>query len=303
MKPRQVSALAAVFLAFLGFAGYETRVVIQQQGQVEALCKRAAQLAAELATLRRERDVDAKDLAEAERQFAALPPLRAGDPTISPERRTEMKAWLARMKRLRQLFDERPDQRIPEMQFLTDQDWLRVAKNNELDSDDGRRKALAAARDAAISHFTSQLSAALRKFAKTAGVDTPATIFALGPFFDNPVDAALFERYELRKAAPSGLRGNIEWSAQNKSPIDLDYDSQFSVRVSDSGNSGMGTMYAPLAWIPDFRERLARASKDFAAAGKIPSSGGLADVLPFFNPPLDPATVEKILKAERDRQK
>ena len=303
MNQRHVIVLAAAFLALLGFAGYATSIVLQQREQLDALRNRSAQLATESATLRREREADVKELAEAERQLSELPPPKAGALTVSLEQRTEIKAWLARVKRLRQLFEERPDQRIPEMQFLTDQDWLRVAKSNELNSEDGRRKALAAARDAAISHFTSQLSMALWNFAKTASTDASPTIFTLGPFLEKPADAALLERYELRKAPPSGLRGSIEWSVQNKAPIDPDYDSQFYVRASDSGNSGMGNMSAPLAWIPDFRERAARAVKDFTASGKPPPTGGLTDLLPYFNPPLDPATVARIIKAERDGQK
>ena len=304
MNRRHLFALATAFLALLGFAGYETSVVLQQREQLEALRKRTAQLAAESAALRREREADARNLAEAERQLAELPPPKAGAPTVSPEQRTEIKAWLARVKRLRQLFDERPGQRIPEMQFLTDQDWLRVAKNNEFDSEDGRRKALAAARDAAISHFTyQQLSTALRTFAKTASTDSSPTIFTLGPFFEKPVDAALLERYELRKAPPAGLRGTIEWKVQNKSPIDPEFDSQFYVQASDSGNSGAGSMGGPLTWIPDFRERSMRALKEFTASGKPTPTGGLADLLPYFNPPLDPATAARIIKAERDGQK
>ncbi|MCX6952637.1 MAG: hypothetical protein NTV51_10810 [Verrucomicrobia bacterium] len=300
-RPHRI-VLVAGLLALLGSFGYATFVVLRRSAQLEELRQRAAQLAAESSALRRACDADLRNLAEAERQLAALPPLRDGDPSLSPERRTEIKAWLGRVKQLRRLFEERPDQRIPEMQFLTEQDWLRVTRNSELASDEGRRRALAAARDAAISQFTPQLMAALRTFARTAVIDSSPTIFALGPFFEKPVDPALLARYELRKAPPSGMRGNVEWSARNQSPIDPDYDSQFYVQASDVGNSGGGGVSAPLAWIPNFGERLARAAKDFAAAGKTPA-GGLGEVLPFFNPPLAPSTVEKILKAERERQK
>lgn len=303
MKRRPILMLSVVALALLGIAGYETTQMLRQREQLAELRQQAAQLTAETAALRRAREAEAKSLAEAERQLAALPTTREGDPTLTPERRTEIKAWLGRVKQLRRLFDGRPEQRIPEMKLLTEQDWLQVTKNSELDSEEGRRKAFAAARDAAISQFTPQLKVALLAFAKTATGEAVPPIFALGPFFEKPVDASMLERYELRKAAPAGLRGSVEWSAQNKAPIDPDYDSKFGVSASDSGSSGGSGTWAPIAWIPDFGERLSRAAKEMAAAGKRPSSGGLGEVLPFFNPPLDPAVAEKILKAERTSAK
>ena len=299
MNPRHVFSLAAAFLALLGFAGYETSVALQQRGQLAALRQRAAQLAAESATVRRERDADANDLAEAERQLAALPPLRDDALNVSPQRRTEIKAWLARVRQLRRLFDERPDQRIPEMQFITDQDWLRVSKNIEFDTDEGRRKALAAARDAAAARFLPQLSSALRKFAKTPLTD-PTSVFALTPFCEPPIDSSLLERYELGKTTETPPR----WQVQTKAPLDPDYDSRHHVNVYVDGRGyGSGSLGAPWAWIPDFREQSSLAYKAYAEANKGTSAPSLAEALPYFNPPLSPALAEKLLKAERDRQK
>lgn len=299
MNRRRIFALGAAFLALLGLAGYETSVVLQQRDQLERLRKRAGQLAVESATLRRARDADAKDLAEAERQLADLPQPRAGDANVSLEHRTEIKAWLTRVKQLRQLFDERPDQRIPEMQFLTDQDWLRVAKNNELDSDEGRRKAFAAARDAAATRFLPQLSSALRKLARTPPSDT-TTIFALTSFCDPPIQSSLLERYELGKTAETPPR----WQVQTKAPLDPDYDSRHHVNVYVDGRGyGSGSLGAPSAWIPDFREQSMRAYRAYTDANKGTSAPGLAEALPYFNPPLPPALAEKLLKAERERQR
>lgn len=299
MNRRRWLTFAAGFLALLGFSGYEAVTVRQQAEQLTALRQRATQLAAESAARRHEHDVTAQELAEAERQLAALPPLPAGAGNIPPERRAEMKAWLARVKHLRRLFDEQPGQRIPEMQFLTDQDWLRVAKAADIDSDEGRRKALAAVRDAAVARFIPQLSAALRKFAK-ASPGEAATIFALAPFCDPLIDPSLLERYEISKTTERVP----QWHVQTKAPLDADYDSRHVVNVYVDGRGyGSGTSPAPSAWIPDFREQTMRAYKAYTEANKGTSPPGLAEALPYFNPPLAPALAEKLLKAERERQK
>ena len=286
-------------LALLACVGYEFRVAQNQEEQLAVLRRRVAQLSVESSALRRECDIVARDLADAERQLAALPPPPTAGSEASPERRAEMSAWLARVKQLRHLFDEHPDQRIPEMQFLTDQDWLRVAKRIDLDADDGVRKALAAVRDAAATHFTPQLSSALRKFRESSPGDTPLSIAALAPFFDAPPDSAMLQRYELLKVTES-YDPAPRWRVQTKAPIDADYDSRSYVDAYVDGRGyGGGSLGAPWAWVPNLREQTETAYKAYAAANKGTSAAGLADVLPYFNPPLSPALAEKLLKAER----
>lgn len=299
MKRRSLFALIFTGLALIGFVGYETHLVRQQEGQLRTLRQRAAQLAGEPSALQRERDTLAHDLSEAERQLAALPPLRSAGLEIPPERRSEMKAWLARMKRLRQLFVDRPDQRIPEMQFLSEQDWLRVAKNLRFDSDEDSRRAFAAIRDAAAANFKPQLTSALRKFAQNPPNDT-TTILALQPFSDPPIDSILLERYELSKTTESTPR----WRVQTKAPLDADYDSRSYVDAYvDHRGYGGGSLGAPWAWIPDFEEHITRAYKAYAAANKGTSAPSLAEALPYFKPPLTPPLVEKLLKAEREQKR
>ncbi len=300
-----VYGFVAAFIVLAGLARYEMQVASRQNQALVALRQRAAQLAAESASLRRERDATAQDLAAAEQQLAAVSKPRPDDPTFPPERRNEMKAWLSRVKNLHQLFDARPDQRIPEMQFLTDQDWLRVAKNARFDTEDDARRALAAMRDAAISHFTPQLSAALRKLIKSPGIDGLLNIYVLAPLLERPGDAPLLERYELVKGLPDGLRlgGEVTWTVQTKAPVDAGYDSRVYVSASDSGSFGFSSAGAPAAWIPNFGERLTRATKDYTAARNGSTPVGLADILPFFNPPLDPAVAQNLLKTERERKR
>lgn len=297
MSPRLLFAFTGAFVALLTFAGYQTRTTFRQHAELETLRQRAAQLASETSALRRARDTDDREIADAERQLAALPPLRADTPGDSPERRTEIKAWLARVKQLQRLFDEHPAQRIPEMQFLTDQDWLRVAKTLDFDSDEGRREGFAAARDAAATRFLPQVREALRKFAQKSPNDAP-TVLALAPFCDPPIAIHLLERYELTKTTETSPR----WRVETKAPLDPDYDSRHYVDAYVDGRGyGGGSSNAPTAWIPDFREQTMRAYRVYAEAHQGASPVSVGAALPYFNPPLAPVLVERLLKAERER--
>jgi hypothetical protein len=293
MSRRAFLSLVVIMLAAAGFAGFQTLRFSHQSAQLAALRQRAAELTTETAKLRRSHDAANIDLAAAERQLAALP---ASDTVhVDPERRSEMKAWLARVKKLQRLFDERPDQRIPEMQFLTDQDWLRVAKNLRLESEDEVRMALAAIRDAAGTAFRPRLSAALRKYA-AAGPQESGTVSALTPYFDAPVDPRLLERYELSKTS----EGRPQWRVQTKIPIDPDFDSRHYTSVQLDGHGwGGGSESAPIAWMPGFREQMIRAYQAYAVANKGAAAHGLGETLPFFDPPLAPTLADKLIKAEQ----
>ncbi len=304
MKRSFLFPLGLGFLALAGIGGYEASVLSRRREQLHALGTASAQLRADLAKLQRENLAATEDLAHAERQLAALPTKRPSIADVAPEREIELGIWLARVKQLRRLFEEKPDQRIPELNLLTDRDWLRDAKTARLDSEDGIRRALARIRDSAITAFQqTQLSPALRKFAKTADDDATPTIFALTPFFDTPVDPALLGRYELSSVKNSSSRGGLEWRVQTLAPIDPDYDGRQQITANRLGNSGASSAGAPYAWIPDFQQRLQRAYKSFSETKKGTAPNGLADVLPFMTPPLPPATVEKLLNVERESRR
>ena len=301
MKRFPLLALVLVWFALLGFAGYEAFILHTQAFELAALQQATARLTHDSAALRQQDTVLKHDLFAAERQLAALPPLAGSGPTTRPGRQEEMKSWIAWLKQLRRLFDELPAQRIPEMQFLTDEDWLRVAHAARLDSEHAKRRALAAIRDTAIEKFRPRLTAALLAFAKSSSPATVATIDSLASHFNPPLDPSILARYELSKSAQPPSRSAVEWIAQLKAPVDPDYDSRVTLRIADIGNQFTSIQDAPAAWIPNYAERARQAHQDYVAAHQGARPKSQADVLPFFNPPLDSETTEKLLRAARER--
>ncbi|MEP6663705.1 MAG: sigma-70 family RNA polymerase sigma factor, partial [Verrucomicrobiota bacterium] len=150
MTTLQKSLITAIVVAAVGAGIYEASEASTLRNQVESL-KQQQQSASpnQLQQLTGERDESKRQLAELraenerlnrnsseliklrgevarlrirEQELAELKAEENGNP-----RQKEMKAWLERIAQLKKRFDNQPEQKIPEMQFLTDQDWMDAA--------------------------------------------------------------------------------------------------------------------------------------------------------------------------------
>jgi hypothetical protein len=292
MKIRRNAILFALWLALAAGAGYMASIAHLQRVQRETTAARLRELQTEADALRRDRDAIARDLAQAEQQLASLPPAPPEDPALTPARRREINAWLGRVKRLHQLFDEKPDQRIPEMQFLANDDWLRLAKTVGLESEEDARRALAEVRNLAVSRFMTQVAAATRKYTAATKNERPATLEALVDYFDPPVDATILARYEIADYSSSPGSG-ATWGVQNKFAVDPDYDTRQQVTSGGSASTS-----APFAWVPGLAERYSKALRAYSRANQGDRPRGIAETLPFFNPPLEPELAERLIRTE-----
>lgn len=295
MKRSRLFLLAATLLVLAALCGYETQVLHRQRRQLDEVRRQAGRSADALAPLRRANAALARELTEAERQLVQLPARRTLAEGASPEQERELSQWLARIKRLRQLFEENPGYRIPEMRFLTDQDWLRATRHARFDTDEERREALAEVRGAAIGHFISELQAAMQKYARTATRDTPPDIMALAPYL--PSHADLLSRYTMTISDRKNLGGAYEWKIEANDAVDQDYDNRYYARVSSDGNIGGGSMKGVFGWIPNLYEQVQQATQAYIRTNQRPPPGDIIEILPFFNPPLDPATTARVMKA------
>ena len=292
--------LTATLIALSSTAVFEARVILRQREELRRLQLRIAEGDRDALRMHKEGEVARRELATAERELAGHR-VRAPLDAATEARRKETNGWLVRVKQLKRLFDERPEQRIPEMQLLTDEDWLRVAKRASFDDEHATRKALGELRSSAKHKFFSRLAPALRAFARTAEGEPPLTIHALARHFDQPVDAGTLQRYEILKGNPRGGPGGPELIVREKDPIDSDFDSRTEATAAANGNGGMSGMNPPYAWLPDFRERMQSAYRAYAEANNGARPAGIVQALPYFNPPLDPEKIELIRRFERER--
>jgi hypothetical protein len=146
--------------------------------------------------------------------------------------------------------------------------------------------------------FFTRVSHALRNYVKSVGDEAPSSILMLAGHFEQPIDGAILERYEVFKDSLASNPGHVELVIREKAPIDEDYDSR--TEVSSSGWASTG---APFGWSPDFHTRAARAYRDYTQAHNGTRPTNIAQALPFFDPPLEPSKVEVVLRFERDHPK
>ena len=136
---------------------------------------------------------------------------------------------------------------------------------------------------------------ALVKFTKAASNQLPLTTTELAPYIDPPIDAAMLQRYVMLKTgSAAGVGGN--WAVQEKTPIDEDYDTRYQFGAT----GGFSSLSPPIAWIENFQELSQHAYQAYAAANKGASPVKTSQLIPYFDPPLPPATVEKLIKAESE---
>ena len=113
--------------------------------------------------------------------------------TNAPRSRNEMLASMAnyyseRVSRLKQLLETNPSEKTPELQFLTDREWIwLVDKQAILDSEDGYRRVLSRARFTAELNFVREhLYPALQRYAQDNNGQFPSAVSQLKPYFQTP---------------------------------------------------------------------------------------------------------------------
>jgi hypothetical protein len=118
----------------------------------------------------------------------------------------------ARIRRLRDWIELVPEDALPRMALLTDNDWIiAVANKPELDDyDAGFRVQLSAVEDVLFildnittQRFDPQLREASRRHRKATGKRIPETLNELLPYFTTPVDPAFLHGYSM--APPNGI--------------------------------------------------------------------------------------------------
>jgi hypothetical protein len=100
----------------------------------------------------------------------------------------------------------------------------------------------------------------------------------------------------IRTGSTANARGLP--AIQERAPIDEDYDTRYQVGVG----GGTGSMNPPIAWIENFQTLEQQAYKAYAKANNGASPAKTSQLIPYFDPPLAPATVEKLIKAESERK-
>jgi len=223
MTTIQKTLLTATLTLSVGIGIYEARLASRLQQQTVALSIQLDSLLEQNQQLQLERDQAVNSLATAQEgtgrsredlsnllklraevkklrgdsrelaQLNAAAASKRNDPTEA-----EMKSWMERVDTLKAKLGQMPGQRIPEFQFLTDQDWLDAVRNmRQLTTDGDFGQAFAALRTSAKNEFATSLQNALRNYSQAVNGQSPTDLSQLKPYFASSLDDSVFQRYEF----------------------------------------------------------------------------------------------------------
>jgi hypothetical protein len=255
----QKVGVSAALAAILGTGIYQVHQASVLREQLKALQQKQAPLEEQVRQLEAERDQATNSLASAQdelnrlqREVGDIPKIRgelarlrgdseelhrlkAGD--IDAGSKTAAASWEARVTQLKQKLEQTPGAQIPELQLLTDEDWLNAAKG-DLKTDTDFRRALSALRAAGESKFAGMLQPALKAYIKANNGQFPTDVGQLQPFFASPVDPAILQRWEVMPAnriKSLGMGGDMVIS--QKSPVDDVFDTCFGIGPYGHGST------------------------------------------------------------------
>jgi RNA polymerase sigma factor (sigma-70 family) len=305
MTTLQKIAVTAVLTVTAGAGLYEAKQAADTRAEVQQLKAQQAPMTQEIAQLRAEdaqlsnlvtQAKEQKQLTAA--QFNELLKLRGqvtakqsiaeleNDPAVQ-----KAQVWLAKEKKIRDQFELHPEQKIPEMQFLKEEDWLDHARHAEVDTTNGMRIAMSNIRATAGGVFASKMITALGSYMAAHQQQLPDTALQLADYFHPPLqDAeATLSRYVRSKPDPDMMIGMTAVFEQDRATLVDPIDS----RVTFSTNTTVwlpGTLAVPL---PDELQPAAKAYADANHQGFL----SVYDLKPYATTPEQKAAWEKMIQA------
>jgi RNA polymerase sigma factor (sigma-70 family) len=300
MTTIQKTMILSTLAIAVGASIYQTHRAMRLQTQLQSLDRQRAFLSDEahalsrevhaatnaLATLQQANDALREqtkeipklrgDLGRLRSQSEELEALKAAivdDPTESAA-----KSWLGRVSQLRQALARMPDQEIPELRFLTDQDWLNAVKGKrQLATDADVEQALSNLRISAKNEFAMVLRNALRAYLLASSGQSPTDVSQLKPYFTSPVDNLVLQRYEFTEPGVIG---------QRHTPLDDQDDTYYRISVED-----LSTISGDVA-----EKTLGPALQAFAAANHGQQPSDPTQLLPYVKTPAEQAVLQRVIQ-------
>ena len=155
-----------------------------------------------------------------------------------------------RVSQLKSFLAINPSESIPELRFLTDQNWLWLAGENTPDTAEGYQLAASLARQMAQENFAhTHLQPALKQYAQENPGQFPNDIAQLKPYFKSPVEEATLDRWGVLAARRlTHLSMNLrdeDWVITQKNPVNAAIDQRLTISLKNFHSFADG---APAQW-------------------------------------------------------
>lgn len=260
MTTLQKSIVAAALVVTVGAGVFEAHQNSESQKQIQSLQQQQNSLNGQLAQLQRERDDASNQLGGLIAENAQLKSnankhellklrgevtrLRTANAQIDSNDPTDVaaKAVAAKVKQMKQWLEQNPNKKIPELQYLTAQEWMRGANyTTDLKTDDDFDRALSQLRRDAKRTFANSIGAALADYIAGNNGQLPTDISQLESYFNPPIDGTILQRYQLLQTGNlSGIPNNEPLIAE-RAPVDDQYDTLFTISATGFSYQGTGT--------------------------------------------------------------
>ena len=309
--------LITVTVAVLAGAGiYQAKQAHDARNAASKLQAEQTPLAMEIARLQAEANklsellADAKDQKQlTQAQFNELLKLRgqlgvkqANAEVVNDPAFQQAQMWLAKEKKIREQFELHPELKIPEMQFLKEEDWLDHARHTDVDTAKGMRIALSNIRASASWIFVQKFQLALDAYMAANQQHLPATASQVAGYFNPPLQEtdAIFSRY-VPAASDSSIASMI---AMNPSMTNLLFVQDKST-VVDPIDQRVAFGRREAEWLLPFKssEMLSVLPPELEAVAKAYSDangqGFLSpyDLKPYATTPEQKAVLDKLIKS------
>jgi RNA polymerase sigma factor (sigma-70 family) len=148
------------------------------------------------------------------------------------------------VNQLRRELAQMPEKNIPELQLLDEGKWSEDANKGKLDTEAGVRETLAKVRRAAKMRFVITMGHAMKDYVSAANGQLPGSLPELTPYFRpylaQPLDAAMFQRYELLHTGKLSDLPEGEFLIAEKAAVDEQFDTLFKLTADSYTMQGIG---------------------------------------------------------------
>jgi len=152
----------------------------------------------------------------------------------------EMELRQTRIAQLKQWLEESPEEKIPELQFLSEDDWVKSADWQRV-TDEEYRLWMSAQRGNAEMKFADMMFKAVKQFAQTNDDQFPSDLLQLKPYFKLPIDEAILQRYEIVPAnslMKSLAEGCGELVITQRTPVNRERDLRSAIGLKNMRTGG-----------------------------------------------------------------
>lgn len=312
MTTLQKAAIATTFAIVAGAGIQQAYQATRLRSQIQALQQQRTSMGEQIQRLQQERDDVANrpavaaalektndaELLKLRAEVAALREAARGQSPVDPVTRD----WSARITTLKQKLEEMPDKRIPEMAFLTDRDWATVTRDVNVNTDEDARQALSHLRSAAKDHFLDAMREAFKRYALAVNGGElpkemnqlskaindnpnlmPANLSQLKPYFDQPVDDDLLQRYQYNP--PAKFHDNLSdiIVKETAPPVDSEYDTHHEIGWFSSGVNSVNMIQVAILG----------ATKSYSKANNGQAPTDPSQLTPYLKSPVEAGLVQK----------